>query len=266
MFGWLRRLRAPRPRFPMRPGRPRSRAIPSWPNGRRPSWSACAQLAAEFLRDKEFHGAQASSITDEVALAIAAQAVLPVLHLPAAWRWYDDFVGIVVHPAEVVARRTIDRRSRRGARVRRGAGRRGHGPRPGDAELAGRAGRRITRGRGLQRGDPRVRPQDRHARRRAPTAARRCRPALPAAQRARGARRWLAVLQPAYDAFREKTIVAERFGGEPPWLDAYGARVDRRVLRRGLRGLLREPRALRAGVPGAARAVRRVLPSPRPRA
>jgi hypothetical protein len=31
------------------------------------------------------------------------------------------------------------------------------------------------------------------------------------------------VLQPAYDAFREQTILAERFGGEPPWLDAYGA-------------------------------------------
>ena len=27
----------------------------------------------------------------------------------------------------------------------------------------------------------------------------------------------------AYDGFREKTIMAERFGAEPPWLDAYGA-------------------------------------------
>ena len=38
---------------------------------------------------------------------------------------------------------------------------------------------------------------------------------------------WFAVLQPAYDDFREKTIVAERFGGEAPWLDAYGADIDR---------------------------------------
>ena len=30
-------------------------------------------------------------------------------------------------------------------------------------------------------------------------------------------------MEPAYEAFREKTIVAERFGGEPPWLDDYGA-------------------------------------------
>jgi len=34
---------------------------------------------------------------------------------------------------------------------------------------------------------------------------------------------WLAVLQPAYDDFREQTIKAERFGTEAPWLDAYGA-------------------------------------------
>ena len=34
---------------------------------------------------------------------------------------------------------------------------------------------------------------------------------------------WLAVLQPAYEAFREQVIIAERFGGVQPWLDAYGA-------------------------------------------
>ena len=33
----------------------------------------------------------------------------------------------------------------------------------------------------------------------------------------------MAVLKPAYDDFREQTILAERFGAEPPWLDAYGA-------------------------------------------
>ena len=40
----------------------------------------------------------------------------------------------------------------------------------------------------------------------------------------RGAREaWLAVLQAQYAAFREKVIIAERFGGEPTWLDPYGA-------------------------------------------
>ena len=28
-----------------------------------------------------------------------------------------------------------------------------------------------------------------------------------------------------YEAFREKVIIAERFGGETPWLDAYGAQA-----------------------------------------
>ena len=53
-------------------------------------------LTSQFLAIKEFHGANGFSITDPVALAIAAQAVLPVLHL--GLDWYDDFVGIVVHP------------------------------------------------------------------------------------------------------------------------------------------------------------------------
>jgi Mlc titration factor MtfA (ptsG expression regulator) len=44
-------------------------------------------------------------------------------------------------------------------------------------------------------------------------------PPLPVAARSR----WLDTMQSEYDAFREKVIVADRFGGEPPWLDAYGA-------------------------------------------
>lgn len=61
------------------------------------------ELAAHFLASKEFHGAQGFVITDEVALSIAAQAVLPVLNL--GLQWYDDFVGIVVHREQVLARR-----------------------------------------------------------------------------------------------------------------------------------------------------------------
>ena len=53
-------------------------------------------------------------------------------------------------------------------------------------------------------------------------------PPLPAgfagATSARQARdAWLAVIQPAYAAFREQCVMAERFGAESPWLDAYGA-------------------------------------------
>jgi MtfA peptidase len=66
---------------------------------------ALRRLATLFLDRKEFTGANGLQVTDEMAVAIAAQACLPVLHL--GLQAYDDFVGIVVHPAEVVARRVV---------------------------------------------------------------------------------------------------------------------------------------------------------------
>ena len=49
-------------------------------------------------------------------------------------------------------------------------------------------------------------------------------PGFAGSRNAREARAaWLGALQPAYEAFREQTIMAERFGAEPPWLDDYGA-------------------------------------------
>lgn len=63
------------------------------------------ELATLFLAEKEFHGAQGFAITDEIAVAIAAQACLPILRLGLSH--YDGFVGIVVHPDEVVARREV---------------------------------------------------------------------------------------------------------------------------------------------------------------
>lgn len=66
------------------------------------------QLCAGFLAQKEFHGTQGLVITDPMALLIAAQACVPLLHWgPDALRWYGDFVGIVIHPHEVVARRKV---------------------------------------------------------------------------------------------------------------------------------------------------------------
>lgn len=63
------------------------------------------RLASLFLARKQFHGAQGLAVTDEVAVAIAAQACLPVLKLGIGA--YDGFVGIVVHPDEVVAAREV---------------------------------------------------------------------------------------------------------------------------------------------------------------
>ncbi len=63
------------------------------------------QMSTLFLDRKEFSGAQGLDITDDMAVAIAAQACLPILHL--GLDWYDSFVGIVVHADEVVARREV---------------------------------------------------------------------------------------------------------------------------------------------------------------
>lgn len=71
----------------------------------RPDVDELRRLVTLFLDRKEFTGAGGLAITDEMAVAIAAQACLPVLKL--GLHLYDDFVGIVVHPDEVVARREV---------------------------------------------------------------------------------------------------------------------------------------------------------------
>jgi Mlc titration factor MtfA (ptsG expression regulator) len=60
-------------------------------------------MATLFLARKEFTGAHGLAVDDEMAVAIAAQACVPVLELGLAW--YDGFVGIVVHADAVVAQR-----------------------------------------------------------------------------------------------------------------------------------------------------------------
>ena len=172
-------------------------------------------LSASFLQDKEFHGAQGLTITDEIALSIAAQAVLPVLHL--GLDWYDDFVGIVVHPGEVVARRThIDETGVVHAYDEVLAGEAmEQGPVMLSWHDVREAGARAHEGYNvvihefvhkldMRDGDPDG-----------------C-PPLPsrAAHRA-----WRETLTREYEAFRERVIIAERFGGEPTWLDPYGAQA-----------------------------------------
>jgi Mlc titration factor MtfA (ptsG expression regulator) len=63
------------------------------------------RLTSLFLDRKEFSAAGGLRLTDAMVVAIAAQAVLPVLRLGLAR--YDGFVGIVVHPDQVTARREV---------------------------------------------------------------------------------------------------------------------------------------------------------------
>jgi MtfA peptidase len=61
------------------------------------------RLSTLFLNDKEFSGAQGMQIDDEVAVAVALQACLPILNLQLSR--YRGFKGIVVHADEVLAQR-----------------------------------------------------------------------------------------------------------------------------------------------------------------
>jgi Mlc titration factor MtfA (ptsG expression regulator) len=63
------------------------------------------RLCSLFLDRKQFHGVGGLEVTDDMALMIAAQACLPVLRL--GLEVYAGFVGIVVHPDEVVAQRSV---------------------------------------------------------------------------------------------------------------------------------------------------------------
>ena len=222
MFKWLRRLRAlpPIPDAAWQATLARYAFLADRPAA---DVQRLRALTAEFLRDKEFHGTQGFVITDEVALAIAAQAVLPVLHLKGPLDWYDDFVGIVVHPSEVVARRKVV-----------------------DEALVVHEYDEVVAGEAMDRGPVMLSWQDvlassvtseggynvvihefAHKIDMRGGDADGCPPLPPGFAGKRSAREsraaWLAVLQPAYDDFREKTIMAERFGAEPPWLDDYGA-------------------------------------------
>lgn len=62
------------------------------------------QLSSLFLARKEFHGAGGLVVDDAMAVAVAAQACLPVLELGLGL--YDASRTLVMHPAEVLAPRT----------------------------------------------------------------------------------------------------------------------------------------------------------------
>lgn len=171
------------------------------------------KLSSQFLQQKEFTGARGLTVTDDMAVAIAAQACLPVLHLGLGC--YGDFKGIVVHPGTMVARREV-------------------------TDEAGVVHRysEVLAGEAMERGPVTLSWQDVAASGSSATAGYNvvihefvhkldmqdgapngC-PPLPSRE-AKAA--WHTVMTKAYASFRESVVMAERFGGEAPWLDAYGA-------------------------------------------
>lgn len=183
-------------------------------------------LSALFLDQKQFHGAHGLTVTDAMAIDIAAQACLPLLHWGDAAKaldWYDDFVTIVVHPGEAVARRQVTDEAgvvHEQAQVLLGEAMEG-GPVMLSWEHVSNATENMERGHNvvvhefvhkldMKNGEPNG-----------------C-PPLPAGfmgtRTGRAAyEAWWSAWEPAYEHFRERVILSERFGAEAPWLDAYGA-------------------------------------------
>lgn len=169
------------------------------------------ELSARFLRSKQFTGAQGLQITDDMALAIAIQACLPIVHL--GLHWYNDFRGIVVHPQAMLAPREVQDE----------AGVVHHY----QEELSGEAmpGGPVTlswrdvQDASTDKGYNVVIHEFAHKLDMRDGVADGC-PPLPSRALAR---RWPTVMQAAYDDFTEALSMAERFGGPTPWLDPYAA-------------------------------------------
>ncbi|VVE52135.1 membrane protein [Pandoraea capi] len=62
-------------------------------------------LATDFLASKHFSTAHDLPLTDAMCVSVAAQACLPILHLPPAL--YRGWTGIVLYPGEFLIRKTV---------------------------------------------------------------------------------------------------------------------------------------------------------------
>lgn len=187
---------------------------------------ALKDLAHQFLAQKEFHGAAGLQVTDEMALAIAAQACLPVLGIAgprSGLAWYSDFVGIVVYPGAMRARR--EQEDETGV------------VHAWDEELSGEAmdagpvalSWEDVRDAGATAADGYnvVIHEFVHKIDLCDGAADGCPPLPPgfmgSENTARARRVWRTCLQACFDDFNDRLSMAERFGGAPVWLDPYGA-------------------------------------------
>jgi MtfA peptidase len=196
-------------------------------------------LSQHFLLEKEFHGAHGLEVSDAMAVAIAAQACLPLLHLGGvgarsngdplkALDWYGDFVGIVVQPGAAVAQREIRdasgvvhhyREVLAGEAMNQGpimlsweqVARAGHDAQAGSNvvihEFVHKFDMQGTGRYGYPDGAPMLPPGFMGAR----TAG------------AAGTI-WRDTMMGTFETFREAVVQAERFGGETPWLDSYAAK------------------------------------------
>lgn len=189
------------------------------------------ELCAHFLKRKEFSGANGLEITDAMAMTVAVQACVLLLHWgePAqAIRWYDGFVGIILHPGSMRAHRTV--RDAAGVTHHYSQDLLGEAMERGPVTLSWDA---IVHDEALDGHPERGRASNvvihefAHKLDMANGGADGC-PPLPAGfmglhSAAEGKQLWASTWQAAYDHFCEQVAAHDRFGQPAPWLDRYAA-------------------------------------------
>ena len=213
MLGWLQKLFMPPRSIPESLWQLTLAQYPFLANRPIADQTRLALLAAQFMTQKQFSGAHGLLVTDEMAIAIAAQACLPVLNL--SLKLYDDFEGIVVHPGAMVARRSVVDAA--GVHHFYQETLAGEAMQGGPISLSWQdvaaSSDHLARGYNL------VIHEFVHKLDMRDGTANGC-PPLPT----RAAKtQWQATMQAAYLSFQEQIAMAERFGAQLPWLDAYGA-------------------------------------------
>lgn len=219
MLNWLLqqlRLKAPAPTIPEPLWRATLARYPFLSKTAGRDMPRLRNLTESFLAQKEFSGAHGLEITDAMAVTIAAQACLPVLHLGLGW--YDDFTGIVVHPGAMRARRqSVDAAGVVHAYTEELTG---EAMDAGPVTLSwADVGGTDADGPSTDAGYNVVIHEFVHKMDMRSGEADGCPPLPTRALRTR----WPQVMQQSYDRFREQVNMAERFGAPAPWLDAYGA-------------------------------------------
>lgn len=192
-----------------------------------PLQSRLRGLSAAFLARKRFSGAHGLTVDDTMALLVAAQACLPLVHrgLPAL-AWYDGFVGIVLHPHEVRAPRRLT--DEVGVVHEFDEELAGEAMQGGPIVLAWPRVLGAAGGEGVGHnlvihefahaidlhGKPLGQPADG-----CPLLPRGWLGLTPAAAR----ELWRRELAAAYSLHRQRVVMHEHFGAAAPWLDPYGA-------------------------------------------
>jgi len=187
------------------------------------------RLAGLFLAQKEFHGAHGLQVTDAMAVSIAAQACLPLTYMPGGdrvMRWYGDFVTVVVHPAQAVARRKV--LDAAGVEHHYAETLLGEAMQGGPVMLSwhhvAHAGTSAESGHNLVIHEF-AHKLDMHGKApgQSPDGCPELPPGFMGLAPAPAQRLWRDTLQESYRRFHEQVMMAERFGAEFPWLDRYGA-------------------------------------------